>query len=152
MRALILAVGCLATASSAWAADTRHYDCSKPGNANKAVCRTAAGAVAPPATAPAAVKAARAYDCAKPGNRNKAACKTAAATPAATAAPAARPVSAAPAAPSASIAAAPVPATRSNAATPGAPRIVAWTEKNGKVVHYDCSKAGNATKKACKAP
>ena len=32
----------------------------------------------------------------------------------------------------------------------GAPRIVPYTEKNGKVVHYDCSKAGNFNKKACK--
>jgi hypothetical protein len=29
-------------------------------------------------------------------------------------------------------------------------RIVAWKTKTGKVVHYDCSKAGNATKQACK--
>jgi hypothetical protein len=29
-------------------------------------------------------------------------------------------------------------------------RTVAWTTKTGKVVHYDCSKAGNLNKQACK--
>ena len=54
----------------------RNYDCTKPGNANKSVCKTAAR----PAPAPkAAVAASRNYDCTKPGNANKTACKTSAA-------------------------------------------------------------------------
>ena len=78
----------------------RHYDCTKAGNANKAVCKNAAAA--PPAAAPAAIPTApaatttastRHYDCSKPGNANKAACKGAApvapaTTSTATAAPA----------------------------------------------------------------
>lgn len=64
----------------------RHYDCSKAGNANKAVCKSAAAPVAP-APAPKA----RNYDCSKAGNANKAVCKSAApAMPAPTAAPAPR--------------------------------------------------------------
>ncbi len=46
------------------------------------------------------------------------------------------------------------PAARARAAkAPAAanPNEVAATLKNGKVVHYDCSKAGNKTKKACGA-
>ncbi|MBV8973432.1 MAG: hypothetical protein JO290_14195, partial [Sphingomonadaceae bacterium] len=46
------------------------------------------------------------------------------------------------AAPRAHAAAAPKPAN---------PNEVTATLKNGKVVHYDCSKAGNKTKKACGA-
>lgn len=71
-------------AAPAAAAAPRHYDCSKPGNANKAACKTSAAAPATKA-APAGTTIARAasttgrhYDCAKPGNANKAACRTAA--------------------------------------------------------------------------
>ena len=87
-------------------AHARNYDCSKPGNANKTVCKNAAAAptVAPaPATTAAASKAApaaRHYDCSKTGNANKAVCKGAVATapaaapaPTRTAAPAPAPVS-----------------------------------------------------------
>ena len=63
------------SAAPAYAATAaRNYDCTKPGNANKAVCKNAA-AVAKPASAPKA----RNYDCSKPGNANKAVCKSAAA-------------------------------------------------------------------------
>ena len=80
----------------------RNYDCSKPGNANKAVCKgKATTAAKPPAAKPApaapAAKAATAtsakttrnYDCTKAGNANKAVCKGAA--PSVAAAPPAKP-------------------------------------------------------------
>ena len=51
----------------------RSYDCAKAGNANKAVCKSAAAAAKP---APR-VAAPRNYDCSKAGNANKAMCKTA---------------------------------------------------------------------------
>lgn len=74
---------------------TRHYDCTKAGNANKAACKGAAAAAAP-AAAPAAVTktTTRNYDCSKAGNANKAVCKSAAKAPAAPAAPAATPAAA----------------------------------------------------------
>ena len=88
--ALVMAIA----AASATHAE-RHYDCTKPGNANKAACKAAA--VAPPApTSAAAASAApsistttsaRHYDCSKPGNANKAACKSAGAVAAAPAPP-----------------------------------------------------------------
>ena len=51
----------------------RNYDCTKAGNANKAVCKSAAAAAKP---APR-VATPRNYDCSKAGNANKAVCKTA---------------------------------------------------------------------------
>jgi len=108
-------------------ANARDYDCSKPGNANKAVCKaikqehpvTTTGATIPPvaaaASAPDAVSGSgRHYDCSKPGNANKAICKGQAA-PLSKASPPA-------------LTAKPAAAAR----------------------HYDCSKAGNANKLACK--
>src|SRR5579884_1956537 len=72
-------------ATSAAAAAQRHYDCSKPGNANKAACKTAASpsvAAAKPArtttTTTATTTTTRHYDCTKAGNANKAACRSAA--------------------------------------------------------------------------
>jgi hypothetical protein len=59
----------------------RNYDCTKPGNANKTVCKKAAAAT----VASSAAKA-RNYDCTKPGNANKAVCRSAVA-PVAPAAP-----------------------------------------------------------------
>ena len=41
-------------------------------------------------------------------------------------------------------------ATWHKAAAAPTGRIVTATTKTGKTVHYDCSKAGNANKKACK--
>jgi len=61
------------SAAPAHAQATRNYDCTKPGNATKTVCKNAAAAVAKPAPAPKT----RNYDCSKPGNANKAVCKTA---------------------------------------------------------------------------
>lgn len=142
------------SASTAVAADTpaaRNYDCSKAGNANKAACKGVAAAPAKPAAAPMAAKpaakpttaaAARNYDCSKPGNANKAACKTAAA-------PAPKPTPMAAAKPAAKPAARPAPMAAARPAN-GNPRVVEWTTKTGKVVHYDCSKAGNLNKTACK--
>ena len=130
-----------------------NYDCSKPGNANKTACKgkvpPAPVAAAPAAPAKAAVTTTtksvptRHYDCSKAGNANKAACAgVAAAKPAPVAA-------AAPARPSPP-AAAPAPTAASRPAAASAGRTVAWTTKTGKVVHYDCSKAGNLNKQACK--
>ena len=82
-RQFITAAGLLGSAAlftSTAHAQARHYDCTKAGNANKAVCKAAAAQVPafPAAAAPAtAVRAtsARHYDCSKAGNANKAACK-----------------------------------------------------------------------------
>lgn len=66
------------TAAPAHAQAARHYDCTKAGNANKAVCK---GAVAAPATKSTAMPVApvatttRHYDCSKAGNATKTACK-----------------------------------------------------------------------------
>jgi large subunit ribosomal protein L22e/Meckel syndrome type 1 protein len=134
--------GGLSFASSTPAlAAAKNYDCSKPGNANKAACKGAANAAAKavatkPAAASAKTPAAKAaatapkpistkvssttttktvtqknYDCSKPGNKNKAVCKSAATTPS-------KPV-----------------ATQTTVAT---------TTR-----HYDCSKAGNKNKREC---
>jgi large subunit ribosomal protein L22e/Meckel syndrome type 1 protein len=132
--AVALAAGCTLASSAPALAAARNYDCSKPGNANKAACKnaaksaTAAAKAAPAAKAkaapakPAATKVAsttttktvtqKSYDCSKKGNANKAVCKTAAATPA-------------------------KPVARQT--------TVATTTR-----HYDCSKAGNANKQECK--
>ena len=88
----------------ATSASARNYDCTKAGNANKAVCKDAAAGTAPaaPPVAPAApastkpkVATVRHYDCTKAGNANKTACKNAAAPVAAAAAPKAPAASAA---------------------------------------------------------
>lgn len=110
-------------------AAARNYDCSKPGNANKTACRSAAAAAAKAAAKPAPAKAAkpskttvsattttkvvtqRNYDCSKAGNKNKAVCKTGAT--------ATKPVV--------------------------EQKTVATTTR-----HYDCTKAGNANKEQCK--
>jgi len=130
-----------------------NYDCTKAGNKNKAACKnvTPAGVTAtvkpavPAVRTPAAAtaKPAMNYDCTKAGNQNKAACKNVVVPPATPARPAA-PLAAVP------MAAKPASAPRSKTATPANPNLVAATLKNGKVVNYDCSKAGNATKTACK--
>jgi len=103
---------------------------------------------APPVAAPAAKP--MNYDCTKAGNKNKAACKNVVAAPVAAMAPA-KPM-AAPMAMAPAKAAAPMAMAKPKAAAgPKAygPNEVAATLKNGKVVHYDCSKAGNKDKKAC---
>ncbi len=131
--AAALAAGCtLASSAPALGATAKNYDCSKPGNANKAACKgaakaaTAAAAKATPASKPAPKAAATAvssttttktvttknYDCSKAGNKNKAVCKSAATTPA-------KPVA--------------------------QQKTVATTTR-----HYDCTKAGNANKQECK--
>lgn len=114
-----LAAGCtLASSAPAMAAAAKNYDCSKPGNANKAVCKNGSkdaikGSTKPKEAKTVAPKAAKAeakatpakadaktkpevatasterhYDCSKAGNANKAACKGAAV---AAAKPAAKP-------------------------------------------------------------
>lgn len=87
--AVALATGIPMVTASPASAATRHYDCSKAGNANKAACkgpatasRTAAPAAPVTRTATTTTKATtttRQYDCTKRGNANKAVCKTAAA-------------------------------------------------------------------------
>jgi len=110
-------------------------------------------------TAPAAkAKKTMSYDCTKAGNKNKAACKSAAAAKPAT------PAVSTPA-PATPVAAAPAPKKPmfggmmgAKPSTPKAtakteannPNVVAYTTKTGKVIHYDCSKAGNKNKAACK--
>lgn len=136
-----LLAGCTVASSSSALAAAKNYDCSKPGNANKAVCKGAAQAAtkaeAKPAKATAKTPAAKAaatapkaaatsvasttttktvttknYDCSKPGNANKAVCKSAATTP----------------------------------AKPLAKQTTVATTTR----HYDCTKAGNANKQECK--
>ncbi len=142
-----------------------NYDCTKAGNKNKAACKavTPAGVTAtkpvaavPAATTPAPAAKPMNYDCTKAGNKNKAVCKNVVVPPVAAAKPSApiAPVAVAkPAAPAmaAKPATAMAAAPKTKAAAPVNPNLVAATQKNGKVVHYDCSKAGNKDKTACKA-
>lgn len=125
MFALLSASCLMATGAHA----ERHYDCTKPGNANKTACKSAS--TAPPAAPPVApaaaakmtttsAKADRRYDCTKAGNANKAACKSA------------------PAAATAAMPTAPSAAPKGTATHPNERR-------------YDCTKAGNAKKAACKS-
>ena len=80
--AAALAAGCTLASSAPALAAAKNWDCSKPGNANKAVCK---GKAAAPAAKPAPKVAAttttrttttRNYDCTKAGNANKAQCKS----------------------------------------------------------------------------
>lgn len=164
--ALILPLAMGAGVASAKA--PMNYDCSKAGNANKAVCKAnAVTTQAKPASAmtssSASSKATKAmasassvakkpmnYDCTKAGNANKAACKSAmssssssAAKPMAPMAPMTNAMAPKPAAPKP---AAPKPMASGSSN----PNIVAMTTKNGKIYHYDCSKAGNKDLKVCK--
>lgn len=155
----LLAASPAAAQAAASTAKTMNYDCTKPGNKNKAACKTATtaapakpmNAAKPMAAATPVAMAAKPmnYDCSKPGNKNKAACKAAApaVTSAAAMAPA-KPIVAAPAAMAAAPMAAKTTTTHTAAVKPG---TVAATLKNGKVVHYDCTKPGNKDKTACKA-
>lgn len=100
--ALTGALACVSLVFASGAHAERHYDCTKAGNANKAVCKTAAVAAPTPATPTGAMAPASAttrhHDCTKAGNANKAACKTGTATapaPATTTATAAAPAPAA---------------------------------------------------------
>ena len=68
------------TATPANAQAVRHYDCTKAGNANKAVCKGAATVPAATQVTPVTTSA-RHYDCSKAGNANKAVCKSAAPSP-----------------------------------------------------------------------
>ena len=87
-RAMLVAalfVPAAIAASPAAAAAPRHYDCSKPGNANKTACKSAPATAAREApqsrtttTSTTTKTTTRHYDCTKAGNANKAACRTAA--------------------------------------------------------------------------
>lgn len=86
LRAIIILAAFLAPAALATApgaAATRHYDCSKPANANKTACKTSAATVSaatPSRVTTKSVKAtttSRHYDCTKPGNATKPACRAA---------------------------------------------------------------------------
>jgi hypothetical protein len=132
--AVALAAGfTLASAAPAVAA-AKNYDCSKPGNANKAACKGAVASAAKVAAKPGPAKAAasakptatkvssttttktlteRTYECSKPGNRKKAMCNSAA------------------------------------AATAAKPLVEQKTVATS-VRHYDCTKPGNAKREQCK--
>jgi cytoskeletal protein RodZ len=109
MKRYMIIVALMPLALAAGSAQARNYDCSKPGNANKAACKGKTSTAAPVKSVPAAAKpmpaktvaatpakTVRNYDCSKPGNANKAVCKgTATATapaPKPAIAPAAKPV------------------------------------------------------------
>ncbi len=175
---LLAATGASAAADRTYdcskAGNANKAACKGAASAAKAPAATPAKPpMAPPAKPMAAATPAKPakpmnYDCSKAGNANKAACKGAA--PAAMAkSPMAPPVAAAkapPAKPMAAVApvarpappATPRPAVAASASAMGRPavaqgqpgRTVEWTTKTGKIVHYDCSKAGNANKTACK--
>lgn len=76
-RMILVAIGLLAPmafiAVPANAQAVRNYDCTKAGNANKSVCKSAAAAAAKPAPKASST---RNYDCSKAGNANKAVCKS----------------------------------------------------------------------------
>ena len=98
--ALLLSGTLHGQATAATKTTTRTYDCTKPDNATKTVCKNAAAAATAATAKPAPAEAtvtkttvARNYDCSKPGNASKAVCKKAT-TPAA-------PVAAAPPTPAA---------------------------------------------------
>ena len=144
------------------AAKPMNYDCSKAGNANKAACKSASPA---PVAVAVNAKPQKNYDCSKAGNANKAVCKGAtpvfaeavnkpaaavvAANPVPTVAATPQPASVAMAAPAAAVNVAKTAAATAPVVA-GQPRIVEWKTKTGKIVHYDCSKAGNLNKQACK--
>lgn len=105
-RTLFAAAGLLLAslpfaATPAQAAAARNYDCTKSGNANKAVCKSAAAPA--PTVAKAATttvtKTARNYDCTKAGNANKTVCKGMATTTVSRPTPGVPPPRPAPAAP-----------------------------------------------------
>jgi len=70
LSGLLLAPVTLSAPPAHAATAARNYDCTKPGNTNKAVCKKAAATSVAPSTPKA-----RNYDCSKPGNANKAVCK-----------------------------------------------------------------------------
>lgn len=85
--AAALAVGFAFSSSTPALAAAKNYDCTKAGNASKAVCKGAKPAVpaaaksmdkaTPAKTAATTTKSVtRTYDCTKAGNANKAQCKT----------------------------------------------------------------------------
>lgn len=102
---LIAASIALSLALAPSQAAARSYDCSKPGNANEAVCKNAAKTttksakpsksnVTPAKVSPttaAQSKKVRTYDCTKRGNANKAQCKASASTELTPAKPVAQP-------------------------------------------------------------
>ena len=149
-----------AQATTPPAAKGMNFDCTKAGNKNKAACKsvTTGGVAAAPKPAAAAVPATQGvaasapkninYDCTKAGNKNKQVCKNVVVSPATVSAtmPAAAAMPVAAARASANAAAARTAAARTTNLNEVAARL-----KNGKVVHYDCSKAGNKNKKACSA-
>jgi hypothetical protein len=84
--AALFAPAAIGAAPAQAQSEPRHYDCSKAGNADKAVCKEAAAANQAPASDSSDGAKTRHYDCTKPGNADKEVCKAAAANsaPAAT--------------------------------------------------------------------
>jgi hypothetical protein len=106
-----LAAGCTFASSAPALAAARNYDCSKPGNANKAACKGATKQSTKPKEAKAAPS--------KPAKETKAALSK--------------------------------PAKETKAAeAPKPPGKPAAKQAAASERHYDCSKAGNANKAACK--
>ena len=117
-----------------------------------------AQATATTTTTTTKVKATPKYDCSKAGNKNKAVCKAAAAT-----APVIAPKASTTATSSTTATTttkkslfggmmgnkATVATKTTKSVATNNPNEVAYTTKSGKVIHYDCSKAGNKNKKAC---
>jgi hypothetical protein len=121
-----LAAGCTLASSAPAVAAARNYDCSKPGNANKAACKNAAAKPAKAAPAPKA-KETKAKETKAKETKAKETKATASKTSKTKAAEA------------------PKPATTAKPAGKPAVKPAATSER-----HYDCSKAGNANKAVCK--
>ena len=156
MKRLILAValaaGCTLASSAPALAAARTYDCSKPGNANKAVCKSAAASPAKPLAKETTVATTtRHYDCSKAGNANKQECKVSTASNVTATKPVAAPKPAPAAAPKATPAAPVRPATTSTSTENNNPAGAIAQCKDGTYSHAKqrtgaCSRHGGVAK------
>ena len=131
----------------------RNYDCSKAGNRNRAVCKSAAASPAKPVAKQTTVATAtRHYDCTKPGNAGKEQCKVSTASnqtvskPVAAPRPAAKPAVAT-AQPKPSVRKAAAPASVENSNPAGAiAQCKDGTYSHAKVRTGACSRHGGVAK------